>query len=282
MKDKFRPLFHILITPILIYLCFVFHHQFGWKGVFMLLVGHSMSIMLYKAYIYQKEIRNILVHYETAREMLYPERHFEYILKTEEDKIDLRAVTLRNDITKKHRLKPKEELKTSTAIKIQELKGIYIECIKRYINSVSNERDKKTEFRKIQNQIDLLRDMIKKERDSFLIDNGDSTVSFIFNRQNLSTDLFLTGLAIPMLLNVFEGQPSSIYDMLTILFSNEVNCLFTCVFLWVLSYRIMKYAKNKKSMINSNQDVIAFNKADLVLTTFENALHEVIIELGSE
>lgn len=151
---------------------------------------------------------------------------------------------------------------------IRELRGVYRDSIKEWLggNQSSNRIDI------LKSDISLSRKILIEEKDSFLETNGNAATSFIFNRQNYLTDVILTGMGVPLLMEILKKNIDSMGDVWGILW-NDIPILASG-FIMVFVYRVMKYQKNKLSMIRTSTRVAMYQKVGLLLDIFEVALND--------
>lgn len=128
---------------------------------------------------------------------------------------------------------------------------------------------------RLKNKIELCHKTIEKEKEAFISDNGEPTVSFIFNTQNYFTDILLTGFSIPILLETLKWEVNKIEDFILALKEKPIMCFIAGFFLITLFYRILKYFKNKRSMLRGKNQTVLYYKAELLLCSFECALKNI-------
>lgn len=119
---------------------------------------------------------------------------------------------------------------------------------------------------------DVCKKAIQSERDSFLTDNGDTATNFIFDRQNKFTDYLMTSILIPIIIELINVGMMSWDDIWLNLCSNFFFIIATCTLFVIFSYRLHKYYRNKKSLLTSQEQIILYNKGEIMLCCFETAL----------
>lgn len=100
-------------------------------------------------------------------------------------------------------------------------------------------------------------------------DYGQDSAKFVLNRQNKFTDVVLISIGVPLLMEVLRENINSIGDVWDVLSGNMF--VLTSAFVMVLAYRIMKYEKNKLSMIRTNTRLALYHKMEILLDVFECA-----------
>lgn len=159
----------------------------------------------------------------------------------------------------------------STRLIVQE----YEKCLQRYLADFQNSEERNIAIERLKNKIELGHKTIEKEKEAFLSDNGENTVSFNFNRQNQLTDILLTGISIPVLLETLKWEVNDIEDFILALNEKPILCYIAGIFLIIFLYRILKYTKNKRSMLRGMTQTILYDKAELMLYSFECALKNI-------
>ncbi len=159
----------------------------------------------------------------------------------------------------------------STRLIVQE----YEKCLQRYLADFQNSEEQNIAIERLKNKIELGHKTIEKEKEAFLSDNGENTVSFNFNTQNQFTDIFLTGISIPILLETLKWEVNNIEDFILALNEKPILCFIAGAFLIIVLYRILKYTKNKRSMLRCMKQTVLYDKAELMLCSFECALKNI-------
>ena len=194
-------------------------------------------------------------------ELLYPSSFFKCLAGNGDiKKLEAHVVVLQKYCQSDEGFKP-------IANAVKDLKRVYGLTISEFCMS-----DSKTSSESIKSDIVLLKNIIAEERDSFIVTNGSSAESFILNRQNKFTDILLTGIGVPILIEVIKSNIASMADIWYVLWGDLR--ILTCIFLAVLAYRIMKYYKNKLSIIRSSTRIVLYQKVGLLVDIFEHALDD--------
>lgn len=223
-----------------------------------------------------KEIRRLPLIHEKNPESLFPYQFLYFIFKND-DQGKERIATLQQEILVQCTPQKRNNMQKSiTSNSILDLQFNYKEHIHRYIYSIDDPDSRQSEIKNIQNKIDLLKNVIHQVKESYSINNGSDTIDFIFNRQNFLTDLFFTGIEIPLIVAVIKSHPSSIKSLIVTVYNNSITCILACMFITILFYRIAKYIQNKFSMINSKQTLAKYNIVTIAVMAFESALNDII------
>lgn len=151
----------------------------------------------------------------------------------------------------------------------------YEECLQNYLADFQDLEVRKIAIERLKNKIELSYKTIEKEKDAFISDNGENTISFNFNRQNYFTDILLTGIMIPILLETLNWNAEELSDFMGTVAEKPIMGSLINIFLVILLYRIMKYTKNKRSMLRGMKQTVLYIKADLMLSAFECALKNI-------
>lgn len=159
----------------------------------------------------------------------------------------------------------------STRLIVQE----YEKCLQRYLADSRDSGEQNIAIERLKNKIELGHKTIEKEKEAFLSDNGENAVSFNFNRQNQLTDILLTGISIPILLETLKWDVNDIEDFIRTLNEKPILCFIAGAFLIIFLYRILKYTKNKRSMLKGMTQAVLYDKAELMLCSFECALKNI-------
>ena len=141
-----------------------------------------------------------------------------------------------------------------------------VKLVELYENAI-----KDRDYLELKSQIRLCRNLISIEKENYVTDNGPNSIDFIMNRQNVLTNYILTGLIIPILLSAINIEASSVKEFILDIWNKPFLIVVICIFLIVLSYRLFKYYKNKRSMLRSQRQILLYNKAEIMLNAFEIA-----------
>lgn len=135
--------------------------------------------------------------------------------------------------------------------------------------------ERKIIIERLKHKIELGYKTIEKEKEAFISDSGENTISFNFNRQNYFTDILLTGIMIPILLETLNWNAEELNDFMGTIAEKPIMGLLINIFLVIFLYRIMKYTKNKRSMLRGMKQTVLYIKAELMLSAFECALKNI-------
>lgn len=222
----------------------------------------------------QIDIFNTEVSRTAHPSSLYPSIFFDEVFSSCEEKDWKIIEKLQNEILAlQSRRTPQNSNGNISAISeaTRQIEQKYEECLKNYLKNTSN---LKMIFQ-LKNKIELCHKTIEKEKSAFLSNNGETAVSFIFNTQNYFTDIFLTGFSIPILLETLKWEVNGVEDFMLALEEKPIMCIITGFFLITLFYRILKYFKNKRSMLRSMNQTVLYDKVELMLYSFECALKNI-------
>lgn len=164
---------------------------------------------------------------------------------------------------------------SSISESIRQIEQKYEECLKNYLTNPINVNAQKIAMIRLKSKLELCHKTIEKEKEAFVSNNGENTVSFNFTTQNQFTDIFLTGISIPILLETLKWEVNKIEDFLLALEEKPIMCFMTGAFLFTFFYRVLKYTKNKRSMLRGMRQTVLYDKAELMLYSFECALKNI-------
>ena len=133
--------------------------------------------------------------------------------------------------------------------------------------------DKEGNKRKAIQWVNTAKKIVVEERTSFLTTNGAAVSTFTLDRQNKLTDVILISIAVPILVDAVKKK-SSEEVIAGVSKEGFIQSMFS-VFIIILAYRIMKYMKNKRSMLRSNRRLVIYQKTELLLDVFIDALEEI-------
>lgn len=200
---------------------------------------------------------------------LYEGKDYEEISELQDDVEALQAAKV------SMRPKKPEGKVYSVSQSIRKLEKKYEACLEHYLDAPKDSEARKKKITQLKNKIELGHRTIEKEKDVFLSSNGEYVRSFIFNRQNQLTDILLTGISIPIFLEALKWETKGIGNFLTTLIGHPLMC-FLAIALWIVfMYRIVKYHKNKYSMLKDMSWAAEYDRAELMLCVFECALKNV-------
>lgn len=151
----------------------------------------------------------------------------------------------------------------------------YEECLQNYLAVFQDSEERKIIIERLKHKIELGYKTIEKEKEAFISDNGENTISFNFNRQNYFTDILLTGIMIPILLETLNWNAEELNDFMGTIAEKPIMGPLINIFLVIFLYRIMKYTKNKRSMLRGMKQTVLYIKAELMLSAFECALKNI-------
>ncbi len=254
---------------LLLFLCmgFYYKHQ-GFKSTLLFFTLLFVFIAAGASISLSYKIRKLPINKTLEPITVYPDKYFNYVFDNVEREISLRIIELQNKVVCSADHFSSDIPSPSIAISIQELEKEYANCISYYLNQFHDSSALKQEISMMKNRIQLLKDIVQSERNGFLVNNGNDTIDFNFNRQNYFTDIFLTGLAIPMLIKILDTCP---HHLGATIVGNNIIFTLLCAFMILLFYRLFKYYKNKSSMRTSHTSVVMFYKLDLLISIFETA-----------
>lgn len=228
----------------------------------------------------QKDIYNTKISRKAHPTSLYPSLFFDEIfsLCKKEDQQIIERLQKEIEALQPIRTRQNPKYNISAISKaIRQIEQKYEECLRNYLTKSPDLEAQKIAIIQLKNKIELCHKTIEKEKEVFLSDNGESTVSFIFNTQNEFTDIFLTGISIPILLETLKWEVNKAEDFILALKEKPIMCFITGAFLITLFYRIFKYFKNKRSMLRSMNQTVLYDKAELMLCSFECAFKNMDI-----
>lgn len=209
---------------------------------------------------------------------LYPNVFFNEVFFTckeedvnEIDKLQKEMVALQLNRTVENPKSNVCSISKSTRLIVQE----YEKCLQKYLADFQDLEERNIAIERLKNKIELGHKIIEKEKEAFLSDNGENTVSFNFNTQNQFTDIFLTGISIPILLETLKWEVNNIEDFILALNEKPILCFIAGTFLIIFLYRILKYTKNKRSMLRGMTQTVLYDKTELMLCSFECALKNI-------
>lgn len=216
---------------------------------------------------------------------LYPSMFFDEVFSSCEENDRLIIEKLQKEIEALQPIlnltKQKNNI-SSISESIRRIEQKYEECLKTYLTNPVNLKAQNNVIIQLKSKIELCHKAIEKEKEAFVSDNGESTVSFNFNTQNQFTDILLTGISIPILLETLKWEVNKIEDFLPALEEKPIMCFITGAFLITFFYRVLKYTKNKRSMLRSMRQTVLYDKAELMLYAFECALKNIEMKSSSE
>lgn len=97
----------------------------------------------------------------------------------------------------------------------------------------------------------------------------------LFLIRKISLPTFLTGISIPILLETLKWEVNKTGDFFLALEEKPIMCLMSGAFIIIFFYRVLKYTKNKRSMLRSKRSTNLYDKAELMLYSFECALKNI-------
>lgn len=236
---------------------------------------HTLLIFLIKLQI---DIYNTEVSRKAHPSSLYPSIFFDEVFSLCEEKDWQIIEKLQKEIAAIQLIRTPQNHKSnisSISESVRQIEQKYEECLQNYLTNPMNSEAQNIAIIRLRNKIELCHKTIEKEKEAFLSDKGENTVSFNFNRQNQFTDIFLTGISIPILLEALKWEVNEIEDFILALKEKPIMCFITGAFLITLFYRILKYLKNKRSMLRGMNQTILYDKAELMLCSFECALKNI-------
>ncbi len=247
------------------------------KSAFLICAPFMANLMII-AYIYWRDNCNSEATRKAHPASLYPNFFFEEIFSLCEEADRAEVEKLQKEIEAVSLIRNPDEVEIHVRSISKSTINIgkkYEECLQNYLNIFQTPKERTIAIMRVKNKIELGYKAITEEKSAFLSDNGSDTISFIFNAQNRFTDIFLTGIAIPMLLEVLKWEISGIEDFIAIIDQKPVMCLMMYAFLIVFLYRVQKYFSNKRSMLRGMKQTTLYNKAELMLCAFECALKNI-------
>lgn len=272
--NKMRIYINCLISG---YIFLVIYTQFE-LSIFttFVLIAFMLFIILY--YELRISVHNTEVSRKADPVSLYPSVFFDEIFSLCDKKDRLIIENLQKDIEALQPVRPLKNQKYnifSISESIKRIEQKYEECLKNYLTNPMNLKTQKTVMIRLKSKLELCHKAIEKEKEAFVSDNGQNTVSFNFNTQNQFTDILLTGISIPILLETLKWEVNNIEDFLLTLEEKPIMCLITGAFLITLFYRVLKYTINKRSMLKGMRQTVLYDKAELMLYSFECALKNI-------
>lgn len=208
----------------------------------------------------------------------YPSSFFEEIFVKKDyaeiNKLQKETEAFQTVATSKRPEKRKDEV-YSISLSIRKLEQKYEACLERYLNASHDLDERKIKETQLKSKIELERRTIEKEKDVFLSYTGEYIRSFNFTRQNQGSDIFLTGISIPILLEILKWDINGVEDFLAILVEKPLMCLMIIAFWIILLHRIIKYHKNKRSMLEDMGRASEYDRVELMLYAFECALKNI-------
>lgn len=229
-------------------------------------------VMFLIAFGIQIHVRNEVAPRVSGIQQLIPSKYFDGVFKNGDEtkaiihKLEDGIIALQKTTQREDRYKPIGDCIKELS---QSYQLIIYKCIVDNNDSIGDVNTERL-FESVKRNILLLRRTLKEETEGFLSTNGPDSAEFVMNRQNKFTDVVLVGIGVPLLIEILKNNNNSIWDVWSIL-SGEL-CVLTSILVMVLSYRIMKYEKNKLSMVRTNTRRALYHKAGLLLDIFENAL----------
>lgn len=205
---------------------------------------------------------------------LYPSFFFDEVFSSCNEEDRAKVATLQDNVVALQHTSSTDSPIGLVSQSIKDIEKKYEECLSSYLSNFQAS-EKTRRVLQLRNKIDLGHKVIEKEKDAFLSDNGNTVSSFLFNRQNHLTDILLTSICIPLILEILKWDVKNVNDF-AITMEEKPMLLIVFVIFWIIVlYRIMKYFKNKRSMLNSMRQTVLYDKAELMLCTFECAFKDI-------
>lgn len=138
--------------------------------------------------------------------------------------------------------------------------------------NLKNSKKRDEIISKLSRRINVCKDAIKYEREAMTAESGSKQSDFVFTKQNVFSDLLLTSMLLPVVMEAIKSNEVS--NLSCVWIENQSFRCFSTAFVVVLFYKVVKYYQNKRSMLRDNHRIALYYKSDFLLSIFEQSLYE--------